>query len=247
MGEKMPRSRTSTAEGRIVITGTGRAGTTFLVQLFTVLEFDTGFSRTEALVGIDGIACAGLERKLLDDANPYVIKSPGFADHLMTALEARRIKIRVAIVPMRDLFDAAESRRRVFRLALKAGHDPLSHPGSLIRTHRFDEEEWQLARQFYDSIFPLVRFNIPVVLLYFPRLVQDPDYLFRALNHIMAEHGVDRSTFVSAFADVSRPEVVHDFSAGDADTMRLDRGVRLRVLLNRLRAKARRTLPFLPD
>lgn len=30
---------------KILITGTGRCGTTFLIKLFTFLEFDTGYSK----------------------------------------------------------------------------------------------------------------------------------------------------------------------------------------------------------
>ena len=63
----------------IIIAGTGRAGTTFLVQLFTELGLDTGFSKEDFLTKIDPISHGGLERSL-DDANyeklPRVIKSP---------------------------------------------------------------------------------------------------------------------------------------------------------------------------
>src|SRR5690349_8801831 len=43
------RDRVSTDDGRIIIAGTGRAGTTFLIQLFTALGFGTGFSIEESL------------------------------------------------------------------------------------------------------------------------------------------------------------------------------------------------------
>jgi hypothetical protein len=36
-----------------VITGTGRAGTSFLVQLFSALGFDTGYSMEEAFDDVD--------------------------------------------------------------------------------------------------------------------------------------------------------------------------------------------------
>jgi hypothetical protein len=131
---KKPRSRTDASQGRIIITGTGRAGTTLLVQLFTALGFDTGFSLEEALIGVDSISHAGLERELLDEANPYVIKSPWFAGKLLAALEAEQIRISAAIVPMRDLFSAAESRRRATEEAARRGLDASLQPGGLWLT-----------------------------------------------------------------------------------------------------------------
>lgn len=239
MGTGGPKVMMPADRRRIVITGTGRAGTTFLVQLFTELGFDTGFSRITAQQGIDAIAHAGLEHKLVDDANPYVIKSPWFPDELATALAAGQVRIRAAILPMRDLFDAAESRRRVFREALKAGQDPFEHPGSLVHTRRFNEQEMRLARQFYDGLFPLVVHDVPVVLLHFPRLVEDAGYLFDRLRALMTEHGVDWEAFRAAFTAVARPELVHPRApvANVAEQGGGDRAVPLRLLLARLQAR----------
>lgn len=229
---------TMPADGRrIVITGTGRAGTTFLVQLFTELGFDTGFSPVTAQQGLDAIAHAGLEHKLLDGGGPYVIKSPWFSDELATALTAGQVRIRTAILPMRELRDAAESRRRVFREALKAGHDPFEHPGSLVHTRRFNEQEMRLARQFYDALLPLVIHDVPVVLLHFPRLVQDPAYLFDRLRALMTEHGIDWELFRAAFAAVARPELVHAPGLAPSLSKYGDRAVQLRLLLARLKAR----------
>jgi hypothetical protein len=61
---------------------------------------------------VDEISFAGLERPLVAENNPYVIKSPWFIDGLMEALEKQLITIYAAIVPVRDLFEAAESSRR---------------------------------------------------------------------------------------------------------------------------------------
>jgi hypothetical protein len=206
-----PRDRISTAQGRIIIAGTGRAGTTFLVQLFTALGFGTGFSLEDSLSGVDGISHAGLERGLVDEAAPYVIKSPWFADHLAEALQDERIKIRAALIPIRDLFSAAESRRRVYREASSRGLDPLNHPGSLWYTDEPQNQEDMLTRQFYKTIFPLIHFEVPIYLPEFPRLVRDPNYLFRSLQPLMEDHGVGHSEFLPAHERCARPELIHDF------------------------------------
>jgi hypothetical protein len=51
-----------------VISGTGRAGTTFLVELFTNLKIDTGFSKDELKTFKFSNCNAGLERKMMNDS-----------------------------------------------------------------------------------------------------------------------------------------------------------------------------------
>lgn len=206
-----PRSRTSAANGRIIITGTGRAGTTFLVQLFSALGFDTGFSLEEAVSNVDAFSHAGLERALVDETNPYVIKSPWFADQLSEALANRRVRIYAAIVPVRDLFEAAESRRTVYSEAQARGIDPLGHPGTLWHTDKPKEQEDRLARQFYKAVFPLIKYDVPTIFLEFPRIVKDEVYLFRKLATIMLDHQVSLPEFSIAHAKVAKPDVIHKF------------------------------------
>ena len=206
-----PRDRSSTVDGRIIITGTGRAGTTFLVQLFTALGFNTGFTREETSSVIDEISYAGLERALVDDLNPYVIKSPWFADYLESALDDGKVKISAALIPIRSLFDAAESRRRVYWELRRRGMDPHGAPGSLWHVQQPSEQEGVLATQFYKIIFALVKGEVPVYIMEFPRLARDGAYLFRKLELLLNDHGVSHSEFLSAYADTVRPELIHEF------------------------------------
>jgi len=60
----------------VVISGTGRAGTTFLVALLTNLGFDTGFPEKEIERLKSETARAGLEHYIREEGSPYIIKSP---------------------------------------------------------------------------------------------------------------------------------------------------------------------------
>ena len=106
-----PTGRPSAGSGHIIISGTGRAGTTLLVQLFTHLGFDTGFGRADSLRCIDSLSHAGLEHSLRQKLLPHVIKSPWLVDELPDALAKGTLPISAAIVPIRQLSAAAESRR----------------------------------------------------------------------------------------------------------------------------------------
>ena len=96
------------ARHHIIISGTGRAGTTFLVQLLTELGLDTGFPKGQK---IDQNSSAGLELDLRSARAPYIIKSPWLCDYLDEVLQGGELIIDCALIPMRDLYSAAESRR----------------------------------------------------------------------------------------------------------------------------------------
>jgi hypothetical protein len=186
----------------IIITGTGRAGTTLLVQLLTVLGLDTGFSDVTA--DVDPNCNAGMEWDLRNPNAPYIVKSPWMCDYLDDLLDQGEVTIDHAIIPVRDLYQAAESRREVTRR-----NAAVDAPGGLWHTNSPDEQEMILLEQLYKIIHTIAKRDIPLTLLHFPRLINDPEYLFRKLKFLFET--IDYSLFVSQFQTVVRPELAHDF------------------------------------
>jgi hypothetical protein len=196
----------------ILITGTGRSGTTLLVQILTHLDFDTGYTRQEALENVDAISRAGLERSLFDLDLPHVAKSPWFADEIEDAL-AGGLRVETIIIPFRRLFDAAESRRHVFREAERLGKNPVTNPGSLWKVTDASDQEQALALQFYKLLEPVVASAVPVVFVSFPRFVEDPDYLYDQLADIFERRKVSREAVRAVHAHLADPIHVHRFEA----------------------------------
>src|SRR5436309_11606939 len=99
------------AKHHLIISGTGRTGTTFLVQLLTELGLDTGFadSRSEIFSNCN----AGMELDIRRPDAPYIIKTPRLCNYLDEVLQSGQVIIDHAIIPMRDLYSAAQSRRDV--------------------------------------------------------------------------------------------------------------------------------------
>jgi hypothetical protein len=192
----------------LIITGTGRAGTTLLVQLLTSLGLDTGFTNTTDHVS--PYARAGMEFPHDHPNAPYILKTPGFCDFLDDWLRSADVVVDHAIVPMRDLRSAAESRRYVMRATPPEGHINGIVPGGLWNTQDPDMQEFALLASFQSLFLALAKHDIPVTLLDFPRFANDPDYLYRKIQAHLKATTYER--FLKAFQHVVNPALIHEFS-----------------------------------
>jgi hypothetical protein len=205
MGEIQAKQRR-----HLIISGTGRAGTTFLVQLFTELGLDTGYANRHNEVSPR--SNAGLEWDLRKEDAPYVVKSPALCERLEEVLQTRNVRIDHAIVPIRDLYSAAESRRAVAR---KGSHKFLvPRTFGFWRFRKAEDQEAILAQNLYQLLYTLALHDIPVTLLFFPRLAKEPEYLYAKVKALLP--GIEYHRFETAFKAVSRPETIHDFTPPSA-------------------------------
>ena len=155
--------------------------------MFTILGFDTGYSEQQVLRDVDHISKAGLEHARLGEPNlPQVIKSPWLSDQIEEAL-GRGLRVSAAIVPMRNLFEAAESRRHVYRQAMSANLDAMGHPGSPWKVKDPMEQEPALAVEWPSRAAG--RAKCAGRVLSFPRFVEDPGY-FTISRRPFERHGV---------------------------------------------------------
>ena len=103
-GEVQPDLAPKSPEWHLIIAGTGRAGTSFLVRYLTELGLDTTLARNGDRASWDADANAGLENQLVCGANlPYVVKSPWIGEYVDQILNERQLKI--------DAFIGARSGR----------------------------------------------------------------------------------------------------------------------------------------
>ena len=196
-----PSEMQETRNGHIIIAGTGRAGTTFLVQYLTELGLDTHVSR-QGLQQLDANANAGLEDTPLVAAAetlPYVIKSPWIGEYVDEILASPDIRIDAAILPVRDLVEAAASRTILELRALhqnapwmvqqlgKTWENWAVTPGGTVFSFNPMDQARILAVSFHRLIQRLVDAGIPIVFLGFPRFVEDGNYLFEQLRSILPE------------------------------------------------------------
>lgn len=204
-------------KNHLLIAGTGRAGTTFLVQYLAGCGLETQLAR-EGHHAYDDAANAGLEDLLLGQSNaPYVSKSPWLYEYVERLLSDNDVVIDAVIVPMRSLVEAATSRvvnEMRARYAAAAIPDDCKQwaswgttAGGVVYSLNPLDQARLLALGFHELLHALVKRKIPVLFLDFPRFVEDHDYLYESLESVLG-HRIDRQSALGAHLRIAAPAKV---------------------------------------
>lgn len=202
----------------LFIAGTGRAGTSFLVRLLTELGLETRLQRggeagwsAEAQAGLEDLPLPGLEAAL-----PHVVKSPWLSEVIEDVLADPRIRVEGVIIPIRRLEEAAASRVTLERQAIhrkapwmamlpRAWTSWGDTPGGMVHSLAVLDQARVLAVGLHRLLEALVRADVPLVLLDFPRLATDAGYVAGKLAGVL---GVAPAAIAAAHARVARPDLV---------------------------------------
>ena len=198
--------------GKIIITGPGRSGTTFLVQLLTRLGFDTGFEPYNE-TGYKPELRAGLEWPVLNEIDfskhghseikqmivdaPGILKGPEWALVLKELLKRDLIDIDHVIIATRDLEEAARSR-------LAVGLDWMVTPNGDHEAMVADQTS-VLAMVLGKTIEACETFNLAYTITKFPHLVHSGMYCFIVLVQALP---LDAAAFFPVFRDLANPNLV---------------------------------------
>ncbi len=205
-----PRRPGSPPRPHAVIAGTGRAGTSFLVRFLEACGLDTGPPDQY----FDPRARAGLERNLLSEDAPYVVKDPWLFAYC-DQIDPSAIEVEALLVPVRELAAAATSRILQERIAMADGiwsDLPVSDVNGVIAggaVYSLDpvDEARILAVGFHRLILWATVRRIPLFLMEFPRIVNDGEYLIDTLWPWLGAH-CERDRAMRAFTSVADPDLV---------------------------------------
>ncbi len=188
-----------------LIAGTGRAGTSFLVRFLDACGVPCG--DLDDLAFFDD-ANAGLERGLLDAGDTYLVKDPWFVEY-MHQVNPAEIALDVLILPVRELRMAAMSRVRLERAHIlsagRAGADQRTWgnvPGGVLYSLGVQDQERVLAVGQAELITWALSRSVPMIMLHYPRLVTERDYLIEALWPWLSRF-CDRATAEDAFKRIA--------------------------------------------
>jgi hypothetical protein len=189
---------------KVIITGAGRCGTTFLVQLFTLLGHDTGLGR------IDGVWCfkktgkpamldlvsAGCEHLLKSDKEyleslPTVIKDPEATNTLPLIRELVPFPVERVYLCLRDPYEQARSKARFREILPNVEHDG---------------DENSICRRVHNLLLYCTKEHIPYTTLSFPEML-DEGYLLEELY--LRHGGYPPNNFTEAVRGLAKQELVH--------------------------------------
>ena len=247
LGHGMPR------HCRVVVTGTGRAGTSFLMRIFTLLGLDTGFDLDAALDPRQALEASITADVRVVKQMWYVLRSGMHEDYVSDELRRSAWEsvlarcLSLVVVPLRDLGAVAASR--AVQGANPGGLYAEFYAGNfpeMANASRADavkkQEQIDAGDLAHLSSF-LARWEIRAVYLDFDRMTLDPGYAYRALGALLRPFAVDLATFSAAFAAaaaIGRGEAPDDLAFVEA------RLRELRHVRDRAAALERRFSPSVP-
>jgi hypothetical protein len=181
---------------KILITGTGRCGTTFLVKLLMYLEFDTGFKPENYSNSVFAECNSGMERSV--NHCYRIIKDPKLLPNMENVIKT--VPVEMVIIPVRDFSSSAQSRVNLGR-----------KPGGLWRANNKNEQIYFYQAIMAGYITIMTKYNIPTTFLDFHHMTTDARYLFEKLGWLMQEKNISFELFREAYdkaTETSKPKPV---------------------------------------
>lgn len=205
-----------TGDKKVIIGGTGRAGTTFLILLLTRLGFYTGFKPYEEpmdegwragaefpfIQKLDSFNTKKERRHFFMEEVPFIIKTPWFSFTLGQFMEEGIIDVGCVIVPVRDVEEATRSRLSVNLSWFNSEADP-NFDGSHIP---FEHEKNMGFMALGNMIESCVLYDIPMSFLKFPDFLNDYDYCYRSLDSILGLEtaGISKELFNEKMEELNK-------------------------------------------
>lgn len=187
---------------KIIISGTGRAGTTFIMKIFSYLGLDTGFSPKDFEQFVDKQCNAGLELfvHLLNGLHvPYIIKSPLFLEHVEETLS--KIVIDYVIIPIRDFNKSAESR-------FKNNNNP-TRAGVLWNATDVESQKNFYYKIIAEYVLLMEKHDIPTIFIDFDKMIVNPEYMYKKLKPVLDIHNKPFIDFHRAYIVASNSSAPH--------------------------------------
>lgn len=182
----------------LLIAGTGRAGTSLLVQILDACGLETQLARHGSPVFWDKDAHAGIEDiPVLAGNHPYVVKSPFSYQFIRELLERPDITLDGVLIPVRDLEEAVASRvvlelrhryehQADYACAVEdTWHDWGTVAGGVTYSLEPLDQARILAHSLHRIVERLVDREIPIHFLKFPKFAHDIAYLHRRLQPLL--------------------------------------------------------------
>lgn len=174
---------------KIMITGTGRSGTTFLMLIFSYLKLDTGYEDEKQIRAAIFPDCnAGLETNsdgiFTNKNTPKIIKNPNIITNIENIVKSG-VEIEHVFIPVRDYERSAESRKSN------------KQNGGFWCAKNVKEQIEFYHKIMSEYIFYMAKYEINTTFINFEKMIIDKKYTFDKLYPALK--GVSFEDFSVAF------------------------------------------------
>lgn len=179
---------------RVLVSGTGRAGTTFLMKILSFSGLDTGFDRSNWDRYVFPNCNGGLEMPL--EWPHFIIKNTRFLGQIQEIVKT--VDIQLFIIPVRNYSAAIESR---IKNSFNANDFVFGSNGGVfmdVKAWRGAQEEY-FNRMIASYVESMVKYQIPTIFLDFERMISDPHYLYVNLLQLFEAGNVTEAQFQEAY------------------------------------------------
>lgn len=165
---------------KLYIGGTGRAGTTFLTLILSLLGVDPGSDGERALAQVPrGGSGFEVGEFTPEEMVPYMIKGPGYISKIDSIV--RKHHIDYFIIPIRDYKTAAKSREKVGR----------GVPGGLWGASNSEEQELFYHKIIAEYLYKMTLYDIPTIFINFEKMISNDKYLFSKLEPVLKDRSYE--------------------------------------------------------
>jgi len=183
-----------------VITGTGRCGTSFIMQLLTNLGEKTGYTREEAeyeIKRIDNLN-AGIEHDTAWNKTKAAewIKNPSWINVRDFEYLQSIYRVKKVYIPIRDLVATAKSREY-------QNENTHGGYGGFWDANNVDEQKTINAKRLYHFLLHLETIGLDYTLISFEIMMKNPMYLMTKLDL-----DIDSTVFKNEYNNLLDPEKI---------------------------------------
>lgn len=224
-------------EEKILIAGSGRCGTTFFVQLLTLLGLPTGIDfykgvwrmlhfqnptmdRLGMAINVDRRTPKGWspQNGMAKDINAGLEYHVSRNDNRSTLSRLPKIikNPRFAVMLERMLREDRIRVGHVFICVRNLGNSARSkadagkkHPRERYYQKTVRELRRDCAAQLGELAATVITHDIPHTFLHFPRIVDDPKYAHSRVNRVLKDAPVNEQSFLEAHSALANPGLVH--------------------------------------
>jgi hypothetical protein len=203
----------------VLIAGPGKSGGSLLMQMFTEMGMDTGYSKDykQVKTNVGGHYEWKIRGKDMKRPFPYLLKEPQMCTDIDIRIDRLKLRVDHVYVLLRrpgPVANALEFLRRGVPDAKKEQFE--TH----VRTEAVDKIERGMNLRIQNLVHLLAEMDLPVTLVSYPKWAHDGAYGYKKFDFLVKKYDISQKTWNRTIAKCVDPKLVEKAYADFPDWQR---------------------------